>query len=674
VASGRLRYRAFLSYSHRDSVVTQRLHRRLETFRVPGALRRGDGDANALPSRLHPVFRDRDELASATQLSTSIQQALDESEALVVVGSPAAVASPWVDAEIAYFRRRHPSRPVFAFVVDGDPGLDPRIDPARAALPLRLLLQDPGDEAGALGEPLAADARPEADGFGSAFFKLAAGLLGVRYDELRQRDHRRRQKRWLLASVSGLVLAAVFAWLAWDATVARDAARRAQAQAELELRSERQTREFLVSVFELADANEARGERVTVREVLDRAVQRIDRSQFDRPAIRARFLATLGQAYASLGLNRSGADLLQRSIGLTDEAGLDEDARAQRVQSSLQLADVRYDMGDYDAALAALAILDRDAAVLDAIPRATLEAIRGDVLTYLERDAEARSAFEAARRHLAPVDASDPAAAIIVARIESGLALIASFGQDHAAARAGFARAVEGLTAAVGADHTHTISAKISLGSAAFFGGDRATARTVWVDALRDAERVYDPDSPHIGTTKNNLGRLLLEDGDLDAAEPLLRAALASDRKHRSEQFDDLAYPLHNLGYVLLARGELEEAEVLLREALAIAEASQHRMLGPVLSALADLRCSIAPEAEAHALAQRAVEVTASARDGDAWQAAQARLAERACAARLGESVDRAGARTDLDELRAKWNPASPFVRRGQAQLDAIGH
>ena len=37
-----------------------------------------------------------------------------------------------------------------------------------------------------------------------------------------------------------------------------------------------------------ADANEARGNSVTVREVLDRAVQRIDTTPFSRPARRLR--------------------------------------------------------------------------------------------------------------------------------------------------------------------------------------------------------------------------------------------------------------------------------------------------------------------------------------------------------------------------------------------------
>src|SRR5206468_8845740 len=108
------------------------------------------------------------------------------SAALIVVCSPAAVASPFVDAEIAYFRCSHPHRPVLAFVVDGEPGADPRHDLQRAAFPVNLLRSDPKDANSALGEPIAADAREQGDGFSAAFLKLVAGLLGVRYDQLRR--------------------------------------------------------------------------------------------------------------------------------------------------------------------------------------------------------------------------------------------------------------------------------------------------------------------------------------------------------------------------------------------------------------------------------------------------------------------------------------------------------
>jgi Tfp pilus assembly protein PilF len=664
-----LRYRAFISYSHRDSAVTATLHRRLEGFRVPRGLR-ATSNARELPARLHPVFRDRDELASSARLSQSIQAALDESEALVVVCSPAAVASPWVGEEISYFRRTHPDRPVFAFVVAGDPSLDCRRDPDRAALPLALALEDPLQPEGARGEPLAADARAEGDGFAHAFLKLVAGLLGVRYDDLRRRDQKRRQQRWAIALAAAFSLTAVFAYLAWEATRARDEARAAQARVELELRSEQQTREFLISVFQLADANEARGNAVTVREVLDRAVQRIDRAEFDRPAVRARFLATLGQAYSSLGLNRRGAELLQQSMLGIQASASDPDARRQQVDSAIELADTYFDMGEYESALA---VLDRaEKTGLDPLQRVRTANVRGDVLSYLERDPEAATAY---REAMSLADGSGADAAFrdaARARSLAGLATLSLFAGDGAAAERDYAEAIALLERSAGADHPSTINATISLGSAAYRAGRRVAAREAWERALALAERVFEPGGPQAGTLRNNLGRMLLEDGDLAAAEPLLRSALASDREHRSDRFDDLAYPLHNLGYLLLVRGERDEAESLLREALPIAESSQHRMLGPILAALADLRCAVAADEEARALAQRAVEASRNADGADAWYAALARLTAAACSARAGEIIDRSAARRDLDAVQAKWGSASPFARRAQAQFDAL--
>ncbi len=56
-------------------------------------------------------------------------------------------------------------------------------------------------------EPLAADARQFADGKRLAKIKLVAGLLGIRLDELRQRDLQRRRKTMVVA---GLGIAAAF--------------------------------------------------------------------------------------------------------------------------------------------------------------------------------------------------------------------------------------------------------------------------------------------------------------------------------------------------------------------------------------------------------------------------------------------------------------------------------
>ncbi|WP_395679878.1 tetratricopeptide repeat protein [Dokdonella sp.] len=667
--SGHARYRAFISYSHRDGKLAQKLHRRLETFSVPRALRGARPDGTRIDARIGAIFRDRDELASAGSLSRSIEQALDDSAALIVICSPAAVASRWVGEEIAYYRRRHPERPVFAFVGDGDPGLDPRTDPMRAAFPANLALADVDDATGPLGEPIAADARAQGDGFSQAFLKLVAGLLGLRYDQLRQREQRRRQRRWTVVAALASLLAAVFAVLAVQAMRARNVAREAQARAELELTSEQQTREFLLSVFRLSDASEARGNNVTVREVLDRAVARIDSTAFARKAVRARFLATMGQAYASLGLTHRGTALLRQSI--EDAPASDPELLAQRIDSGLELADLLYSMGEYDEALAALQKADAGER-MSWQQRARLGNVRGDVLAYSEKDADARIAYQAALDSVPTGAIASRDGVLARSRSLAGFALLAQFGGDYDSAMSGYASVVALLESAVGEKQPDTINAILALGSNAYLKGDLARARIEFERCLRAAQSVYDAGSPVIASIESNLGRLLLETGDAAGAEPMLRDALASDRKYMSENFDDLAYPLFNLAAARYAQGDRDEAKRLLEEAAPIADRSHHRMHGPILSTLADLACSGSDTARGAELAASAVTVSAEHADIAPWYAAQAKLTQAYCQAMAGTAVAKGAAAALAEQLEHKWGAASPFTRRARAQVRAI--
>jgi len=672
-----MRYRAFLSYSHRDARRVARLHRWLENFRLPRGLVAPSLDGRGSTDRLGTVFRDRDELATAANLSDTLQAALDQSAALVVVCSPAAVASPWVAEEIRYFRRQYPQRPVFAFVVGGDPGRDPRSAPAEAALPLALLLQDPDNPEGPLGEPVAADARPEGDGFSSAALKLVAGLLGVGYDQLRQREMRRRQQRWAALGLLSALIAAAMSLLAWQAVVARDQARAAQALAELELLSERQTRDFLLSVFRLADAGEAQGNQVTVREVLDKAVERIDQTRFDRPVIRSRFLATMGQAYASLGLNQRSRELLQQSLELLEGEDASEESWAQFTESNIELADVLFDMGDYQASLDQLSDLGATAIrfrrALSPAQRVRVAVVRGDVLSYLGRDEEARTSYTEAGHALSRAVIDPQPKALLTARILSGQAMQLLTDGDSAAAGRLLAESAELLATVVGPLHPDTLGAVISLGSAAYVAEDYLTARSAWTRALTDAHRVYGRDSALLGTVSNNLGILLIELGETAEAAALVEAAVASDRRFRSAEFDDLAFSLTNLAVLRLHAGETEEAGTLLQEALGIAEDTGHRMLAPILVHQSEIRCAAGETGSGAALAARAVGVAADTYGDAHWRLAQARLALAYCRVLAGLAVDDIDTAAAIAVMRERFPAkASPYRERAEAQWARI--
>ena len=229
------RYFAFLSYSHKDSEIAEWLHRELEAFRVPRALQ-GKLRANGvIPKRLTPIFRDEHELAAADDLGEEIEEALANSQFLIVLCSPAAAKSKWTNAEIDAFKRIHPHGSIIAAVIAGEPlATDIPGHEAEECFPPALLAKynRRGKPTGQKTEPLAADLREGKGGRRIGFLKIVAGMLGVGLDELVQRETTRRQRRLAILAAASLGGMAVTSTLAVTAIQARDAARDQRREAE----------------------------------------------------------------------------------------------------------------------------------------------------------------------------------------------------------------------------------------------------------------------------------------------------------------------------------------------------------------------------------------------------------------------------------------------------------
>lgn len=234
------RFKAFVSYSHQDEPHAVWLHRALESYRVPRRLVGGKGQFGTVPDKLSPVFRDRDELSSATDLSEKITGALEESESLVVICSPASAKSHWVNEEIRRFRTFGRADRIFCVIVDGDPQSD---DPDSACFPPALLECEHGSHH----EPLAADIRKWADGKNLAKLKLVAGILGIRLDELRRRELQRKHR---FQAAAGFAIAAVIALavFAFQTRLSEQKARESQ-------QSQRENAEGMLSQFVEATEN-----------------------------------------------------------------------------------------------------------------------------------------------------------------------------------------------------------------------------------------------------------------------------------------------------------------------------------------------------------------------------------------------------------------------------------
>lgn len=207
------RFVAFISYAHADEDIAARLHKQIETYRLPPQLRNATGDA--VSRRLGAVFRDRADLAAAESLNAAIQSALADSGALIVLCSPAAVLSHWVNEEIRLFRALNPGAPVLAAIARGEPA---------DAMPTALT------EDGR--EPLAADLRQEGDGRKLGFLKIVAALAGVPLDALIQRDAQRKLRRVMTVTVGALVLLLAAVTMMTYAIQQRNEAQAQRAEAE----------------------------------------------------------------------------------------------------------------------------------------------------------------------------------------------------------------------------------------------------------------------------------------------------------------------------------------------------------------------------------------------------------------------------------------------------------
>jgi CHASE2 domain-containing sensor protein len=208
-----MKYWAFISYSHRDESWARWLHRAIEAYRVPGRLVGKPTRSGVVPKRIFPVFRDRDELPASSDLGGNILNALKQSRFLVVICSPEAATSRWVNEEVRTFKALGREDRVLCLVVDGEPNASDRSDSApQECFPLAVRYRITSE--GVLGqersEPLAADARPGKDGRSDAKLKLVSGLLGVGLDELKLREKKRqRAGQWLslmFAALFGAVL------------------------------------------------------------------------------------------------------------------------------------------------------------------------------------------------------------------------------------------------------------------------------------------------------------------------------------------------------------------------------------------------------------------------------------------------------------------------------------
>ena len=654
-----MRYSAFISYSHRDRKVANWVHQRLESYRIPKALHGRRGALGEIGSRLPPVFKDREELASSSDLAASVRSALAEASSLVVICSPDAARSHWVNEEIRTFRALGRRARIQCLIVRGGEADRDCFPPA--------LFETGGSE------PLAADCRPEADGKRNAILKLIAGILGVGFAELRDRDAIRAQRRLALvaaASLAGFLLMTAVALFAIQqrrqAIAERDIARQKTITAE-------RTVDFVESLFQVADPSEAKGESVTAREVLDRGARRIVGSLKYEPSVQAELTATLGEVYGALGLLKQSDALVRRTFAI---AGRDPGLAARQFmllgESQMRLANYGNASQSFDRAFRiARQPGSRQAQLMPRILSGLSEAqsIGGQIKAAVRTAAEAE---RIARSQNAPPE--------VHARTLEALGEAYFAAEDVDRAETFYRQAITMRERSQGRLHPRVTENLNTLGNIAYLRRQPQTAERYLRQVLENDQRVLGSDHPDTAVTLNNLARILLEQRKLTEARALLTRALAIRQRQSDGRHDDyfMGFAYDNLGLVELELGSPAAAEVMFRKGVALTKALRHRNLAPTMTDLANALCTQGRYAAALSLLNEARPLMASAYPDDPWRVAWVDNARGYCLQESGEkSRGNALLIQSSGAIRTRW-PLGSFYgeilarRLGQARPSVV--
>jgi serine/threonine-protein kinase len=469
-------------------------------------------------------------------------------------------------------------------------GERPRPDTPRAPRPLSRDLEVIGARAMA--------ANPERR-YGSAL-QLAEDLdrwadgrpVLARPDSIAYRTSRfvRRNRLAVSASVIAIVMLLGFA-------VAMAAAQRRTADALARVQTERDTAEEVASLleglFSAGDPTVARQERLDtfrVAALLDRSTARVRDGLADQPAVQARLLRALGDAYRGMGLYAAADPLMRDAVTVH-----------RTLEDSLALANALNSLGLLELERGRSAEAETWLAEAVSIQRRQLDADPAIIVRMLSNLAATRQNQNDIPGAIALYDEAEQLINSAAVPDTGQLTLILN-GRGQMAQRAGdfegaAAVAERILTidrARLGAEHPRVA---IGLVNVAFMKqrlGDLAGADSLQSEAVAMLSRTVGEDHAMYFRALASLANVRAERGRTDEARPLFVQAIEAIRRS-SGPTSELGIILSQYANLLSDQGELPEAEAVVREAVTIeqsANGADHPNVGILTTQLARVRCT----------------------------------------------------------------------------------
>jgi serine/threonine protein kinase/tetratricopeptide (TPR) repeat protein len=382
--------------------------------------------------------------------------------------------------------------------------------------------------------------------------------------EARKWVSRNRALAAALGAAVGLLLVGLCVSLALTSWARREAGRAAE-----EARLSEETLGIMIRMFTEQEPDHARGEELTVRDVLDRNAARVRGLLTDSPRARARLLRAMGELYHALGAFSQAEPLLVESRSILDAPEWSSDA--ERWRSGVALGTLLLDQGSFEKARAHFATAaDGLARSLGAEHHDTLSARvdLGLALHRLRRFDEAEKELARAQELLERAHGQGDRDAISALN-NRGLVQM----QRGAYVRAAefFTLAHERFVGALGADSPRAIICLGNLALAHQSNGELDEAERIFDQAIALAERIFEPGHPETTKLLAHRGDLLLTRGRFGEAVDLLRVALDRSREQRGLAGPETLQLAVSLGTALDRAGRRGEAETLLLNSVALA-------------------------------------------------------------------------------------------------------
>ena len=321
---------------------------------------------------------------------------------------------------------------------------------------------------------------------------------------------------------------------------------------------------FVMSLFEQIDPESYVGSPPTVRDLLERGSERVDRELGQQPELRAEMQALLGQVFDQLSLAKRGETEWRRALETREALFGPDDARTAKVKKGLAISLAR--QGRYAEAEP----LFQQLLVHKQVVASDHE--MGSVLLDYGNQKRLMGDYDGSRalleRAVALLEGADGPTSRSLTRALNDLGLV-YWRQGRLRDSATTLERTLAIRMKTQGPHTMPVaSVRANLSYVYCELGDLERAERYANDALGTAEKILPPNHPFIAVPLLSLGQIAQKRGDRDGARGLYERSIAAYERSPGEP--GLAYSLRYLADLLREQGETKEALRLYERELAV--------------------------------------------------------------------------------------------------------